>query len=386
MNLVPCGLCGRKILHIISLSLVLGLGFAANVSADANSARPDCFDADYIKSTLIKVAEWQLQHLPPRHQPLGAPNGVFHTGLVAAYQVTGNEGLLKAVLAMGEANQWKPGPKMMFPDHHIILNPYIDLFRLRKEPRMIEPAKRFADAYIQSPANDTQNRLITWWLCDYVFMDASVFVKLGLMLDRPQLLATNDRLWRECYDLLFDEQQNLFDVSPKNSIYKGFNGPDPGQREANGEKIFWGCGNGWVLGGLALMLKELPADYKERPMYEAVFKRMARRLAALQRADGTWGASLLDPKSFPNPESTGASLITFGLAYGVNAGLLPRAEFEPVVRKAWTGLCTICLQPDFRVGWSEGSTAKPIRSYDRDSYHLFSTGAFLLAGSEVSRL
>jgi rhamnogalacturonyl hydrolase YesR len=367
-----------------SLPLLIAIACSGTL-ASADSSQTDCFDADYIKSTLIKVAEWQLQHLPPRHQPLGAANGVFHTGLVAAYQATGNEGLLKAVSDMGEANQWKPGPKLMFPDHHIILNPYIELYRLRKELRMIQPARKFAEAYLQSPANDTRNKLITWWLCDYVFMDAPVLIKLGHIMKRPALLKTNDRLWRECYDLLFDEQQDLFDVSPKNAIYKGFNGPDPGEREANGEKIFWGCGNGWVLGGLALMLKELPADYPQRPHYGAVFKRMALRLAALQHADGTWGASLLDPQSYPNPESTGSSLITFGMAYGVNAGLLPRTEFEPIVKKAWTGLCTICLQPDFRVGWSEGTTAKPIRTYGRDSYHLFSTGVFLLAGSEVSK-
>jgi unsaturated rhamnogalacturonyl hydrolase len=90
-------------------------------------------------------------------------------------------------------------------------------------------------------------------------------------------------------------------VSPKNAIYKGFNGPNLGQREASGEKIFWGCGNGWVLGGLALMLKDLPADYPRRPVYEDVFKHMAVRLAALQHADETWGASLLDPQSYPSP-------------------------------------------------------------------------------------
>lgn len=69
----------------------------------------------------------------------------------------------------------------------------------------------------------------------------------------------------------------------------------------------------------------------------------------------------------------------------LGAGLLPRAEFENVVRKAWTGLCTVCLQPDFRVGWSEGSTAQPIRTYRRDSHHLFSTGAFLIAGAEMGK-
>ncbi len=370
-----------------ALLLVTGLSLGGKpaVAATADSTGPDHFVAASIKSTLIKVAEWQLQHPPPRHQPLGAANGVFHTGLVAAYRVTGHGPLLDAVVAMGEANRWQPGPKLMFPDHHSILNPYLELFRLRRDPRMIEPARRFADAYLRSPVNDTGNKLITWWLCDYAFMDAPVLVKLGLLLDRPELLATNDRLWRECRELLFDAQQDLFDVSPKNSIYKGFNGPKPGQREANGEKIFWGCGNGWVLGALALMLAELPANYPQRPAYEALFRRLARRLAVFQHADGTWGASLLDPESYPDPESTASGLITYGLAYGVNAGLLPHAEFEAVVRKAWTGLCTVCLQPDFRVGWSEGSTAQPIRTYRQDSHHLFSTGAFLLAGAEVGK-
>lgn len=364
-------------------ALLAGMLLAA---AERPAAPADYFDATYIKSTLVKVSDWQLRHLPPRHQPLGAANGVFHTGMLAAYEVTRHEPLLDAVLAMGEANGWKPGPRLMFPDHHIILYPYLEVFRLRREPRMLEPARQFADAYLRSPVNDTKNQLITWWLCDYVFMDAPVLVRLGLLIDRPELLATNDRLWRECRELLFDEKQDLFDVSPKNSVYKGFNGPDPGQREANGEKIFWGCGNGWVLAGLALMLKDLPPDYPQRPAYEDIFRRLARRLAALQFPNGVWGASLLDPDSYPNPESTGSGLLTYGLAYGVNAGLLPRAEFEPVVRKAWVGLNSVCLQPDFRVGWSEGSTAKPIRTYGRDSYHLYSTGVFLLAGSEILRL
>jgi ornithine cyclodeaminase/alanine dehydrogenase-like protein (mu-crystallin family) len=45
-------------------------------------------EADDFESTLIKVAHWQLQHLPPKHRLLDAANGVFHTGLLAAYEVT----------------------------------------------------------------------------------------------------------------------------------------------------------------------------------------------------------------------------------------------------------------------------------------------------------
>ena len=32
------------------------------------------------------------------------------------------------------------------------------------------------------------------------------------------------------------------------------------KREANGKKVFWGRGNGWVLGGLVEILQALPKD------------------------------------------------------------------------------------------------------------------------------
>ncbi|MFN0077895.1 MAG: hypothetical protein ACKVY0_15675 [Prosthecobacter sp.] len=39
------------------------------IACSGTLASADCFDADFIKTTLIKVAEWQLQHLPPRCGP-----------------------------------------------------------------------------------------------------------------------------------------------------------------------------------------------------------------------------------------------------------------------------------------------------------------------------
>ena len=132
-----------------------------------------------------------------------------------------------------------------------------------------------------------------------------------------------------------------------------------------------------------LLLKELPADYKGRPFYEDVFKRMARSIAALQLPDGLWRASLLDPQSYPRAESTDSALFTFALAYGIDAGLLSREELEPVMKKAWAGLNAICLRPDHRIGWAEGSVARPIKNYNQDSSSLIAAGAYLLAGSEV---
>ena len=54
---------------------------------------------------------------------------------------------------------------------------------------------------------------------------------------------------------------------------------------------------------------------------------MCERLVGLQRADGFWSASLLDPESYPSPETSGTGFYVYGLAYGVNEGLLSRERF-----------------------------------------------------------
>lgn len=349
------------------------------------SDQADKFSRAIIESTLVRVAESHIRH-PSKSSSYGPDVGTFCTGLMAAYAITGEEKLLEEVVRIGEINRWKPGPKLMFPDHHIVLNAYVDVFKLRADPRMIEQAKRFVDAYLASPVNDTKDELITWWLCDYAFMDSPAFVKLARLLDRPELSTTNERLWRECVELLFDKEYRLFNVSPKNRVYPGFKGIEVGELDAKGRKIFWSCGNGWVLSALALTLRELPPDDQSRPFFEDLFKRLAGQLAGFQKPDGTWSAALLDPEGYPDPESTATGLLTHAFAYGVASGLLPREDFEGIAKRGWIGLNAVCVQSDFRVGWSEGSVAKPTKSYGRESYSLFSAGAFLLAGSEIARL
>ena len=87
----------------------------------------------------------------------------------------------------------------------------------------------------------------------------------------------------------------------------------------------------------------------------------------------------------PNPETTGSSGIAFGLAYGVNSGLLPRATFEPVVRKAWAGLVAIAVQRSGFLGYCQPVGAGPGPS-NASLTSDFCVGLFLLAGSEMAKL
>ncbi len=52
------------------------------------------------------------------------------------------------------------------------------------------------------------------------------------------------------YNLLWDKEEHLF--WRDSSFFE--------KREKNGKKIFWARGNGWVFGGLALMISDLPKD------------------------------------------------------------------------------------------------------------------------------
>ena len=68
-----------------------------------------------------------------------------------------------------------------------------------------------------------------------------------------------NREYKATYDHLFDKEENLF--------YRDWRYFD--QREANGRKVFWGRGNGWVLGGLAEILKE--PEVLRRTVREALY-------------------------------------------------------------------------------------------------------------------
>ncbi len=55
-------------------------------------------------------------------------------------------------------------------------------------------------------------------------------------------------------------------------------------KDEKGGKVFWSRGNGWVLGGLAEVLKYLPEeDKKYRPFYEQLLQEMSEKIASLQR-------------------------------------------------------------------------------------------------------
>ena len=134
--------------------------------------------------------------------------------------------------------------------------------------------------------------------------------------------------WWRTTDYLYDKDEHLF--FRDSTFFQ--------KREANGKKVFWSRGNGWVMAGLVRVLQYLPTNHPDRPRFEQLFKEMAAKIVSLQQPDGLWRASLLDPEDFPAKETSGSGFFTYALAWGVNQGLLDRAKYEPAVRKGWAAL------------------------------------------------
>lgn len=132
---------------------------------------------------------------------------------------------------------------------------------------------------------------------------------------------------------------------------------------------------GWNLTGFTECL---------RPFYEELFVEFATRLASTQGKDGYWHASLLDPASYPSPETSSTGFIVYGLAYGVNRGYLPAKDFLPVVKKGWQAL-TDAVDPDGKLCWVQPIGADP-KKVTREMTELYGPGAFLMAACEIYKL
>ena len=72
-----------------------------------------------------------------------------------------------------------------------------------------------------------------------------VITRLAKITNDPKYLDYMDEQYHMTYDILWDKQEQLF-FRDKSYL---------DQTEKNGRKLFWARGNGWVFGGLALMIR-----------------------------------------------------------------------------------------------------------------------------------
>ena len=135
---------------------------------------------------------------------------------------------------------------------------------------------------------------------------------------------------------------------------------------------------------LVSAIRFVPEAHPSHSVYLGIFQKMASSIATAQATDGSWRSSMLN-HSFP-PESSGSSFMVFALAYGINAGVLSRSEYLPVVERGWNWLSAVALQPSGFLGWCQGVGDSPSWQVYANSTESYCVGAFLSAAAQVSQL
>lgn len=326
--------------------------------------RPD------VAAAMRKVGDWELA----RAQPYFSQDWTFaalYAGYMAAAHALPEPRYEAAMLEMGNRFDWTLGPRKSLADDQAVGQTYLGLYRDYREPRMVLLTEEQFDALMKQPDNPAKP---VWWWCDALFMAPPVWARLFSATHDIAYLDYMDKEWWITSTLLYDPQQHLF--SRDATFLK--------KREANGEKLFWSRGNGWVMAGLARVLQEMPEDYPARAKYVEQFRQMAARVAPLQGEDGLWRPGLLDAKAYPLPEVSGSAFFVYALAWGINHHVLDRRTYLPVVSKGWAGLLQHVYE-DGRLGCIQPIGAAP-GAYSATSSYVYGVGAFLLAGSEVLEL
>jgi len=108
---------------------------------------------------------------------------------------------------------------------------------------------------------------------------------------------------------------------------------------------------------------------------------MTDALISRQREDGYWPTSLDDAALFPNPEMSGTGFFTFGIAWGLNQGILDGEKYVAARDKGWSAMKD-AVQPNGMVGWIQ-QIGKDPQATEPDSSQLYGVGGFLLTAAEM---
>ncbi|MDO9255641.1 MAG: DUF4861 family protein [Bacteroidales bacterium] len=330
-----------------------------------------------VLSIMRRVADWQLQN--PRHETWDWTNGALYTGIMAVGRVANDEKYYKEMIKVGDNNHWKEGPRRYFADDYCVGQMYAELFNVYQRPYMIEGMKNLGDSIIARPHTESLefvNDIVLreWAWCDALFMGPTTLSAIYKSTGEIKFLDIANKLWWKTTDYLYDKDEKLY--------YRDSRFFD--RREANGKKVFWSRGNGWVFGGLARVISTMPENYPDRSRYLNLFNEMAEKLASIQCNDGTWHASLLDPDKFPAKETSGTAFYCYGLAWGINQGILDKGKYLPVVLKAWSAL-TESVHSNGKLGYVQQISDRPENPKYDDS-EVYAVGAFLLAGEQLIKM
>lgn len=334
-------------------------GFKAYDCAIRTDQEAKGFSSKWNKKDITIVADTVFRWVMKTYQKdknycnQGWVSGVLYNGLFDWAEITDKKEYFDFMKRIFSRYYWQLGNRMYHGDDLCVGQVYLDMYAKYKQEKMWIPTKARIDWIIENPPigniDITKGVSDRWWWCDALYMAPAIFTRLYTLTGDKKYLKFAHKEYLDCYEHLYDKDEHLFFRDGKYLNAK----------DEKGGKVFWSRGNGWVLGGLAEVLKYLPEeDKKYRPFYEQLLQEMSEKIASLQREDGYWRTNLLNADIYPMPETSGTGLFTYAIMYGINQGILPADKYLPIVRKGWDAMVK-AVNTEGKVGWTQMVAQNP---------------------------
>ena len=305
---------------------------------------------------------------------------VYYEGLMALYAVDKQQRYLDYTAKWADFHKWTPrnGTKTTDADDQCCEQTYIE-YNLATDKGTLEPTKENLEKQMASGRTDY------WTWIDAIQMAMPVYVKMYAITNDQRYLdyAMQSYRWtrNECGGGCFNVKEGLWWRD------KDYVAP---YKEKDGKNCYWSRGNGWVYAALLRSMEVLPAKSKAYKELKKDFLLMSEALLKCQHEDGFWHASLVSDADYPTPEMTGTALFLYGMAWGIQQGLLKEKVYRPACDKAWSALKS-CLHKDGFLGWNQGtgkdpSAGQPVTFTSVPDFEDYGTGCYLLGLTEYYKL
>jgi len=231
-----------------------------------------------------------------------------------------SEGVLSVVRPLAEGHQGTRDPHERGLGHLLLALGLDALSRASGDPLQAAPGRTTTGA--QSPPMPALGTLCIDAGCraEDILHRPELWSKTDAIAADLEGIAALDPAFRRMADGRFDREALLFRSDAS----------EPGQTR------FDACLNATAFAALTRMIDALPAEDPARLEYVALYREMARPITRLQSEDGWWRETLGDEDALIDPAAS--ALFVFGLAWGLNTGMLSFNEGEATALSGWDAL------------------------------------------------
>jgi len=328
-----------------------------------------------------RVAGWRVRNFSDTVAPVtGWVHAAFFKGLEDWAALTKSGPLYGFLIEKGREQNWDMLPRVYDADDLCIGQTYFSLYDKYRDTAMIRKVIERVDYVMAHPDHQP---LITesgkyyrnrWGWCDALFMAPPVYAAIARHTGEMKYLDFCLSEFKVTTDSLYDKSDKLYYRDLRFIHDKG----------PTGKKVFWARGNGWVYAGLAMMLELVPRTHSSYNYYEKLFLDMTGAILACQDKEGAWHSSLLEPGIYPQPENSAGGFFVFGLARGLNLGILKGRRYRRAATLGWWSLNKY-VHKDGKLGYIQPIGHAPLL-VGSDMTAPYGVGAYLLAAAELSKL